>query len=49
MSSALGKIRNAYKMLVGTPVAEDQLGDIGVHGRQILKYVQLGEIRCEGV
>jgi hypothetical protein len=34
------EIRNAYKFVVGKPKGRDQLGDLGIDGRIILKHLK---------
>jgi hypothetical protein len=37
--SKAGGMRNAYKILAGKPELREHLGNIGVHGRLILKWI----------
>jgi hypothetical protein len=33
------ELRNAYKILIGNPEGRDHLGELGVDGRIILKWI----------
>jgi hypothetical protein len=37
--SVYGKKRGVYRVLVGTPDGKNHLGDPGVDGREILKWI----------
>jgi hypothetical protein len=37
--STHGEVRNSYKYLAGSPQRKKNLGDLGVYGRVILKWI----------
>jgi hypothetical protein len=44
-----GKVRNAYKILVGKPEGKSHSEDLGINEKIILEWIlgkQRGEVRC---